>query len=71
MDPEFEVASRVGIEKIYDVEAVDDSTVTVIWLSNNQAKAAEAGTLKGNVAFEKFVADYKDNGYSCHRPARG
>ena len=34
---------------------------TVIWLSNNQAKAAEAGTLKGNVQFEKFVADYEDN----------
>ncbi len=65
MDPEFEVASRVGIEKIYDIKAVDDNTVTVIWMSNNQAKAAEAGTLKGNVPFEKFVDDYKENAYSA------
>ncbi len=64
MDPDFEIASRVGYEKIYDVKAVDDSTVTVIWLSNAQAKAAEAGTLKGNVPFEKFVDDYKENGYA-------
>jgi len=64
MDPEMEVASRVGMEKIYDIKAVDDNTVTVIWLSNNQAKAAEAGTLKGNVPFEKLVADYKDMEYS-------
>jgi peptide/nickel transport system substrate-binding protein len=64
MDPEFEIASRVGIEKIYDFKVVDDNTVTAIWLSNNQAKAAEAGTLKGNVPFEKFVDDYKDSGLS-------
>jgi peptide/nickel transport system substrate-binding protein len=64
MDPEFEIASRVGIEKIYDYKVVDDNTVTAIWLSNNQAKAAEAGTLKGNVPFEKFVDDYKDSGLS-------
>ena len=65
MDPEFEVASRVGYEKIYDYKVVDDNTVTAIWLSNNQAKAAEAGTLKGNVPFEKLVDDYKENGYSA------
>ncbi len=65
MDPEFEVASRVGIEKLYDFKVVDDNTVTAIWLSNNQAKAAEAGTLKGNVPFEKLVDDYKENGYSA------
>ena len=64
MDPEFEVASRVGIEKIYDFKVVDDNTVTAVWLSNNQAKAAEAGTLKGNVPFEKFVDDYKENALS-------
>lgn len=64
MDPEFEVASRVGYEKIYDIVPVDDNTVTVVWLSNNQAKAAEAGTLKGNVPFEKLVDDYKSNGYA-------
>ncbi len=65
MDPEFEVASRVGIEKIYDFKVVDDNTVTAIWLSNAQAKAAEAGTLKGNVPFEKFVTDYKDAGLAA------
>jgi peptide/nickel transport system substrate-binding protein len=64
MDPEFEIASRVGIMKVYDIKAVDASTVTVIWLSNNQAKAAEAGTLKGNVPFEKFKADYQEMEYS-------
>ncbi len=65
MDPDFEVASRVGYEKLYDIKAVDDNTVTVIWMSNNQAKAAEAGTLKGNVPFEKFVDDYVSNGYAA------
>ena len=34
-------------------------------MSNNQAKAAEAGTLKGNVPFDKFKDDYKDNGYAA------
>jgi peptide/nickel transport system substrate-binding protein len=65
MDPDMEVASRVGFEKLYDIKAVDDSTVIILWLSNNQAKQAEAGTLKGNVPFEKFTADYKDNAYSA------
>jgi peptide/nickel transport system substrate-binding protein len=62
MDPEFEVASRVGYQKIFDFKVVDDSTVVAIWMSNNQAKQAEAGTLKGNVPFEKFKADYVDAG---------
>jgi peptide/nickel transport system substrate-binding protein len=64
MDPDFEAAYRLGL-KIFDIKAVDDNTVVVIWLSNNQAKAAEAGTLRGNVPFEKFVADYKDNAFSA------
>ncbi len=64
MDPEFEVASRVGIEKIFDIKAVDDKTATVIWLSNNQAKEAEAGTLKGNVDFAKLKDDYVSNAYA-------
>lgn len=64
MDPDFEVASRVGIMKIYDYKVVDDSTVVAVWLSNNQAKQAEAGTLKGNVPFEKFKADYQEMEYS-------
>ena len=33
--------------------AVDDSTIVYKFLSNTQAKAAEAGTLKGNVAFRQ------------------
>ena len=37
---------------------MDDNTVAVIWLSNNQAKAAEAGTLTGNVDFAKLKDDY-------------
>jgi peptide/nickel transport system substrate-binding protein len=65
MDPEFEIASRVGIQKIYDIKVVDPNTVTVIWLSNNQAKSAEAGTLKGNVPFEKYVDDYKGSGLAA------
>jgi len=64
MDPEFEVASRVGYEKIYDFKVVDDNTVVAIWMSNNQAKQAEAGTLKGNVPFEKLKADYVDSALS-------
>jgi peptide/nickel transport system substrate-binding protein len=65
MDPDFEVASRVFQEKIYDMKAVDESTIVVVWMSNNQAKQAEAGTLKGNVPFEKFVDDYKEAGLSA------
>lgn len=65
MDPEFEIASRVGIEKIYDFKVVDDNTVVAVWMSNNQAKQAEAGTLKGNVPFEKLKADYEENGLSA------
>jgi peptide/nickel transport system substrate-binding protein len=65
MDPEFEVASRVGIEKIYDFKVVDDKTVVAVWMSNNQAKEAEAGTLKGNVNFEALKDDYVSNAYSA------
>jgi len=65
MDPEFEVASRTFQEKIYDYKAVDDSTLVVVWMSNNQAKQAEAGTLKGNIPFDKFKDDYKEAGLSA------
>ncbi len=64
MNPEFEVASRVGVEKIYDIVAVDDSTANVIWMSNKQAKDAEAGTLKGNVDFAALKDDYVSNGFA-------
>jgi peptide/nickel transport system substrate-binding protein len=65
MNPEFEVASRVGVEKIYDFKVIDDKTVTAVWLSHNQALAAEAGTLTGNVDFASLVDDYVSNGYSA------
>ncbi len=65
MDPDFEIASRLFQEKIYDYKVVDDKTFTIMWMSTTQAKQAEAGTLKGNVPFEKFVGDYKDAGLSA------
>ena len=64
MNAEFEVASRVGVEKIYDFKVIDDKTVTAIWLSHNQALAAEAGTLTGNVDFAALKDDYIGNLYS-------
>lgn len=64
MDPEFEFADRTFNEKIFDVVAVDDSTILYKFMSNKQAKDAEAGTLKGNVPFEKFKDDYKANEFS-------
>ncbi len=63
MDPDFEVADRTVVEKIYDIVAVDDSTFTTKFMSEKQAKEAAAGTLKGNVAFDKFKEDYVANGY--------
>ena len=65
MDPAFEVASRVGIEKIYDFKVVDDKTITAIWMNTKQAKAAEEGTLTGNVDFAALKDDYISNGYSA------
>ena len=64
MDPDFEVADRTFNEKLYDVVAVDDATIVYKFMSNKQAKDAEAGTLKGNVAFDKFKDDYKANEFS-------
>lgn len=63
LEPEFEIADRSGIEKLYDVSAVDDSTILVKWMSENQAKAAAAGTLTGNVDFAKYKQDYIDSAY--------
>ena len=45
--------------------AVDDSTFVTKFLSNAQAKQAEAGTLKGNVNFAKFKDDYAANAFSA------
>ena len=58
MDPDMELPDRMATEKIYDVVAVDDSTYTTKFMSEKQAKEAAAGTLKGNVAFDKFKDDY-------------
>jgi peptide/nickel transport system substrate-binding protein len=64
MQPDFEVADRSGIEKLYNVEAVDDKTVKVSFMSETQAKAAVAGTLEpvvtefGNVDFAALKDDY-------------
>lgn len=60
MDPDMETPGRDAEEKIFDIKVTDDKTVTVIYLSENQVKQAIAGTLKGNVAFDKFKDDYKD-----------
>jgi peptide/nickel transport system substrate-binding protein len=65
MDPDFEIASRYFYQKLFDVVAVDDATILYKFMSNNQAKAAEAGTLKGNVPFEKYKDDYISNAFSA------
>jgi peptide/nickel transport system substrate-binding protein len=64
MDPTMEVPDRTTTEKIFDVVAVDDQTYKVLFMSENQAKAAAAGTLTGNVDFAAFQADYEANGYA-------
>jgi peptide/nickel transport system substrate-binding protein len=63
MDPNMEVAGRTGAEKIFDIVAVDDKTYTVQFLSENQAKAAAAGTLTGSVDFAALKQDYVESGY--------
>jgi peptide/nickel transport system substrate-binding protein len=65
MDPEFEVADRTFNEKLFDVVAVDDATIVYKFMSLNQVKQAEAGTLKGNVDFAKFKEDYVANEFSA------
>ena len=63
MDPETEIAARNVTEKIYDIVAVDDQTLTTVFMSENQAHAAAAGELTGNVDFAAFQADYEQSGY--------
>jgi peptide/nickel transport system substrate-binding protein len=64
MQPDFEVADRSGIQKLANVEAVDDSTIKVSLLSEAQAKAAVAGTATpvetefGPVDFNVYKDDY-------------
>jgi len=58
MDPEFEVADRSFLFKLFEAKAVDDSTVVYSFMSEKQAKAAAAGTLKGAIKYEAFKDDY-------------
>lgn len=64
MDPKMEVAARTSTEKLYDVAEVDANTVKALFMSENQAKEAAAGTLKGNVDFAAFKADYEESAYA-------
>jgi peptide/nickel transport system substrate-binding protein len=64
MDPEMQVAARDTAQKIYDLKAVDANTWVTIFMSEKQAKEAAAGTLKGNVPFDKFKADYVESGFA-------
>ncbi len=59
MDPKFEFEGRPAPEKIYDIQAVDDATAVVKYLSKKQIADAVAGTLTGNVDFKSFQADYE------------
>ena len=61
MDPEMEVASRYAFQLVYSVEAVDDRTILVKMLSENQVKQAVEGTLTGEVPFEAYKEDYAAN----------
>ena len=66
MQPDFEVADRSGFEQYGSVEAVDDKTIVVKYMSENQVNAAIAGTLApvetefGNVDFAAYQADYSE-----------
>ncbi|MDE3087867.1 MAG: peptide ABC transporter substrate-binding protein [Chloroflexota bacterium] len=62
MDPDFPASDRSFSEKIYKIEAPDDNTYVVSFMSENQALAAAAGTLKGDVNFAAFKADYGPDG---------
>jgi peptide/nickel transport system substrate-binding protein len=63
MDPDFQLPTRDQIEKVYDIEAVDDRTFVVKFMSQNQVRTAAAGTLEGNVDFAAFKEDYVALGY--------
>jgi peptide/nickel transport system substrate-binding protein len=63
MDPEFQIPARDTTEKIYDIEAVDDQTFIVKLMSQDQVRAAAAGTLEGAVDFSSFQEDYVALGY--------
>lgn len=64
MDPNLEIAGRTGSMKIYDMVKVDDQTWTAVFMSENQAKAAAAGTLEGGgVDHAAFQAEYEQSGY--------
>ena len=58
MDPDFQIPARDQTEKIYEIEAVDDQTYIVKLMSQDQVRAAAAGTLEGEVDFAAFQEDY-------------
>jgi ABC-type transport system substrate-binding protein len=49
-DPEMEVAARIAEQKIYDIPANGDSSWTVKFMSEKQARQAAAGTYLGEYA---------------------
>ncbi len=59
MDPAMPVAARTGVEKIYDIQAVDDKTAVVKYMSKKQVNEVIKGTLKGSVDFKSFQPDYQ------------
>ena len=63
MDPDFQIAARDQTEKVYEIEAVDDRTYIVKLMSQEQVRAAAAGTLEGEVDFAAFQEDYIALGY--------
>ncbi len=63
MDPEFQIPARDTTEKIYTIEVVDDQTYIVKLMSQDQVRAAAAGTLEGEVDFAAFQEDYIALGY--------
>ncbi|MGC9333105.1 MAG: peptide ABC transporter substrate-binding protein [Anaerolineae bacterium] len=63
MDPEFQIPARDTTEKIYTIEVVDDQNFIVKMMSQDQVRAAAAGTLEGEVDFAAFQEDYVALGY--------
>ncbi|MGB8645593.1 MAG: peptide ABC transporter substrate-binding protein [Anaerolineae bacterium] len=62
MDPDFPATDRSFAYKIYKIEAPDDLTYKVTFMSENQAHQAAAGTLKGDVNFAAFKGDFGPDG---------
>ena len=65
MDPRIRQQSRPSTTSSTTLWPLDDSTIVYKFLSNAQAKAAEAGTLTGNVPFAAYKDDYIANDFSA------